>query len=159
MSERLTTTIGELAAAGPRDLGATGWFAVDQERVNTFADATDDHQWIHVDPERAAAGPFGGTIAHGYLSLALVPRLLGELLTITDQVRGTNYGLDRVRFTSPVPVGGAVRLVARLTEVEGRPDGGVRYRVAVRLELRGQERPAMVGEAIYLAYAGAESEG
>ncbi|MFC8047242.1 MaoC family dehydratase [Nocardia sp. NPDC057353] len=154
MSEGLSTTIGELAATGPRDLGATAWFTVDQTRVNTFADATDDHQWIHVDPERAAAGLFGTTIAHGYLSLALVPKLLGELLTLTDQVRGTNYGLDRVRFTAPVPVGAELRLVARIDEVAARADGGVRYRVAVRLEVRGQERPAMVGEAIYLAYAG-----
>lgn len=148
----LETTVAGLAGAGVRDLGATGWFRIDQRRVDLFADATDDHQWIHVDPERATAGPFGTTIAHGYLSLSLLPRLLGELLTVTDQVRGTNYGLDRVRFTSPVPVGAEIRLAAQLVETQRRDDGGVRYRVAARLELRGQERPAMVGEAVFLAY-------
>jgi acyl dehydratase len=89
----LETTVAELAALGPRDLGATDWLTIDQKRVDQFADATDDHQWIHVDPVRTATGPFGSTIAHGYLTLSLAPRLLEQLLTISDQVRGTNYGL------------------------------------------------------------------
>ncbi|GAC1608894.1 MAG: 3-hydroxyacyl-thioester dehydratase HtdZ [Mycobacteriales bacterium] len=135
------------------DLGASEWLLVDQERINGFADATEDHQWIHVDPERAAQGPFGTTIAHGYLTLSLVPRLLDELLIVTDQVRGTNYGIDRARFTSPVPVGAEVRLTGRLMEVRTRSDGGLQYKVAVQMEVRHQERPALVAEAIYLTYA------
>ncbi|MBS9375205.1 MaoC family dehydratase [Rhodococcus sp. B50] len=149
----LTTTVEELAAFGQHDFGCTDWMRIEQQRVDTFADATDDHQWIHVDPQLASSGPLGSTIAHGYLTLSLVPRLLDQLLTISDQVRGTNYGMDRVRFTSPVPVGSEIRLAAHLTEARVRGDGGVRYRIAVRVELRGQERPAMVGESIYLAYA------
>ena len=90
---------------GESPLGQSDWLPIDQERVNGFADVTEDHQWIHVDQERAAQGPFGTTIAHGYLTLSLVPRLLEEVFVVTDQVRGTNYGIDRARFTSPVPVG------------------------------------------------------
>ncbi|WP_342671566.1 MaoC/PaaZ C-terminal domain-containing protein [Rhodococcus phenolicus] len=149
----LTTTVGELTAFGHHDFGCTEWMTVDQQRIDTFADATDDHQWIHVDPQQASSGPFGSTVAHGYLTLSLVPRLLEQLLTLTDQVRGTNYGIDRVRFTNPVPVGSEIRLAARLTEAHLRSDGGVQYKIAVRVDLRGQDRPAMVGESIYLAYA------
>jgi acyl dehydratase len=143
----------ELTAATDLDLGAGPWRKVEQVRVDTFADATDDHQWIHIDPDRAASGPFGGTIAHGYLTLALVPAMLKDLLTITDHARGTNYGLDRVRFTAPVPVGAAIRLRARIPEAKRRDDGGVQYRVALTVEIAGQERPAMVGESIFLTYA------
>ncbi|MCW2816099.1 MAG: putative enoyl-CoA hydratase 1 [Nocardioides sp.] len=148
-------TVAELAEVRGLDLGASPWRPVAQERVDTFADATDDHQWIHVDPERAAAGPFGGTIAHGYLTLALVPAMLKELMTITDHGRGTNYGLDKVRFTAPVPVGADVRLAATVTEGRRRDDGGVQYRVRLTIEVRGQERPAMVAESIYLTYPAA----
>jgi acyl dehydratase len=150
--ERLTLTVAELAEAGGRDLGSSDWFPVEQPRVDLFADATDDHQWIHVDPARAADGPFGTTIAHGYLTLSLVPRLLEQLLTVSDQVRGTNYGLERVRFTNPVPVGSSIRLVAQVAQARRRDDGGVQYAIALRVEIDGQERPAMVGESIYLAY-------
>ena len=138
-------TVAELAEVRDLDLGASQWRRIDQHRVDLFADATDDHQWIHVDPERAAAGPFGGTIAHGYLTLALVPAMLKELVAVTDQGRGTNYGLEKVRFTAPVPVGAEIRMVASITEAIRRDDGGVRYRVALSIEIRGQERPAMVG--------------
>jgi acyl dehydratase len=148
----LEITVAELADAQDLDLGATPWSLVEQRRVDTFADATDDHQWIHVDPVRAASGPFGSTIAHGYLTLSLVPSLLKELMTITDHARGTNYGLERVRFTSPVPVGSEIRLVASVPGASRRDDGGVQYRVAIRVEINGQERPAMVGESIYVTY-------
>jgi acyl dehydratase len=148
----LEITVAELAGAENVDLGASPWLKLAQERVNRFADATDDHQWIHVDVDRAAASPFGGTIAHGYLTLSLVPALLKDLMTITDQGRGTNYGLEKVRFTAPVPVGARVRLVASIPQATRRDDGGVQYRVALRIEVEGQERPAMVGESIYLAY-------
>jgi|SRR5690606_26428777 acyl dehydratase len=148
----LAITVAELVEVSELDLGAGSWRTVDQERVNLFADATDDHQWIHVDPERAAQGPFGGTIAHGYLTLSLVPAMLKELMTITDHGRGVNYGLDNVRFTAPVPVGAQIRLRARITETGKRDDGGVRYRVALTVEIKGQQRPAMVAESIYITY-------
>ena len=148
----LEITVAELSETDGLDLGSSPWQTMAQERVDTFADATDDHQWIHVDPERAAEGPFGGTIAHGYLTLSLVPSLLKELMTITDHGRGTNYGLEKVRFTAPVPVGAEIRLSASVPEATRRDDGGVHYRVALRIEIKGQERPAMVGESIYLTY-------
>ena len=148
----LTVTLDELRALGPTPLGTGEWFAIDQPRVDTFADATDDHQWIHVDPQRAAAGPFGQTIAHGYLTLSLIPCLLDGLLRITDQVRGTNYGIDRARFTSVVPVGAQVRMTAGLLEIKDRPDGGVQYKVGIELNVRDQERPALVAEILLLAY-------
>lgn len=148
----LAVTVEELKGLGRTPLGTSDWLLVDQERVNRFADATDDHQWIHVDVERAATGPFGRPIAHGYLTLSLVPRLLEDMLKVTDQVRGTNYGIDRARFTSPVPVGSQVRLSGDLVEVKARPDGGLQYKVEVQLHVRGSERPALVAECIYLAY-------
>jgi acyl dehydratase len=148
----LEITVAELAESRDLDLGASPWLEMTQDRVDTFADATNDHQWIHTDAERAADGPFGGTIAHGYLTLSLVPYLLKQLMTITDHARGTNYGLEKVRFTSVVPVGAEVRLAATVTEATRREDGGLQYRVALRIEILGQERPAMVGESIYLTY-------
>ena len=148
----VTVTFEQLKGMGPTQLGTSDWLVMDQERVNRFADATEDHQWIHVDPQRAADGPFGRTIAHGYLTLSLVPRLLEDLLTVTDQVRGTNYGVDRARFTSPVPVGAEVRMSAELVEVNPRSDGGLQYKVRVQMQVRDQERPALVAEVIYLCY-------
>lgn len=145
-------TFDELRELGQTDLGESGWLVIDQDRVNGFADVTEDHQWIHVDPARAADGPFGTTIAHGYLTLSLVPCLLEEVIVVTDQVRGTNYGIDRARFTSPVPVGSRVRLAGRLLEVRPRPDGGLQYKLGVELEVDGQDRPALVAEIILLAY-------
>jgi len=148
----LKVTFDELRSLRETALGTSGWVLVDQSRVDRFADATEDHQWIHVDPQRAAEGPFGTTIAHGYLTLSLVPRLLEDLLCITDLVRGTNYGVDRARFTSPVPVGSKVRMTGRLLEVRTRTDGGLQYKVGVELHVRDQERPALVAEVVYLAY-------
>jgi acyl dehydratase len=148
----LEITVAELAEAKDLDLGSSPWQRMEQQRIDTFATATDDHQWIHVDPERAADGPFGGTIAHGYLTLSLVPVLLKQLMTITDHGRGTNYGLEKVRFTAPVPVDSEIRLSATIPEGVRRDDGGVQYRVALKIEINGQERPAMVGESIYLTY-------
>lgn len=148
----LEITVAQLAEAKDLDLGASPWQVVAQQRVDTFADATDDHQWVHVDPERAAHGPFGGTIAHGYLTLSLVPSMLKQLMVIADHGRGTNYGLERVRFTAPVKVGAEIRLVASVPSATRRDDGGVQYRVALRVEVNGQERPAMVGESIYVTY-------
>ncbi|HET7044958.1 MAG TPA: MaoC family dehydratase [Gaiellaceae bacterium] len=144
-------TRAELESTGERDLGATDWVEITQERVNLFADATDDQQWIHVDLEKAAAGPFGGTIAHGYLSLSLLPELLGQLLRVTDARMGVNYGAEKLRFTSPVPVGSRVRAAARLLGAERRGEG-ILYRVGVRIEIEGAEKPAMVGEVLYIVF-------
>lgn len=149
----LQTTVADLAELGCCALGTSEWLTVDQQRVNLFADATGDHQWIHVDQARAAEGPFGTTIAHGYLTLSLLPRMLEQLIEVTDQARGTNYGTDRLRFTNPVPVGSRVRLNAELVEAKRRDDGGVQYKIAFRVEIQGHDRPAMVGESIYLTYA------
>lgn len=151
----LEITVAELAQVSDLDLGASPWMELTQERVNTFAEATNDHQWVHVDTERAADGPFGGTIAHGYLTLSLVPYLLKQLMVITNHGRGANYGLEKVRFTSVVPVGAEVRLAARITTADVRDDGGVQYRVALRIEILGEDRPAMVGESIYVTYPAA----
>jgi acyl dehydratase len=144
--------LSELRGMGATDLGASEPLVIDQHRINGFSDATDDHQWIHVDPERAAAGPFGVTIAHGYLTLSLVPRLLADLLVITDQVRGTNYGLNRARFPSAVPVGSQVRMTGRLLAVSDRDDGGVQYKVGVEVRVVGANRPSLVAEVLLLAY-------
>ncbi len=147
-----TLTLEELEQGGERDLGATDWVTLDQERINMFAEATGDHQWIHVDPEMAAQGPFGGTIAHGYLSLALLPGLLSEVLTVEGAKMGINYGMDRVRFTAPVPVNSDVRLKAKLLSAERRGDG-VLYKLGVEVEIKDAEKPALVGEVLYLVFA------
>ena len=109
-----TVSMEELEGATDRELGTSGWHRIEQRHVDLFADATGDHQWIHVDPERAAAGPFGGTIAHGYLTLSMLPMLMSEVMTVEGARMGVNYGAERVRFTAPVPVGSEVRLHATL---------------------------------------------
>jgi acyl dehydratase len=149
----LTTqmTIEELVAAGERDLGTSRWRRIDQHAIDAFAEATGDDQWIHVDRERAAAGPFGGTVAHGYLSLSLLPVLMREVLAVTGALMGVNYGIDKVRFTAPVPSGSEVRLHARLLSAERRGEG-VLYRIGAQIEIKGREKPAMVGEVLYLVY-------
>jgi acyl dehydratase len=141
----------ELEQTGERDLGAGEWWKIEQRAIEQFADATGDHQWIHVDPEAAAKGPFGTTVAHGYLSLALLPALLHQLLVVTDARMGINYGIDKVRFTAPVPSGSEVRLHAKLLSAERRGEG-IRYRVGVEVEIRGSEKPALVGEVVYLVF-------
>jgi acyl dehydratase len=146
-----TFTLAELERAEERDLGTSDWVTIDQEQVNRFAEATYDRQWIHVDPEAAAKGPFGGTVAHGYLTLALLPYLVSQVLNVTDARMGINYGTERVRFTAPVPVGSDVRLKARLLGSERRGEG-VLYRVGVEVEIRGAKKPALVGEVVYLAF-------
>jgi len=137
-------------------LGPSEWHQMTQERIDGFADATDDWQWIHVDPQRAAAGPFGTTIAHGYLTLSLIPRLLGSALTISDQTRGANYGIESLRFTAPVRSADRVRLVGELAAVTERSDGGVLYQVDGSVEIEGGRKPALVGRFLYLAYADEE---
>jgi acyl dehydratase len=144
-------TIADLENASERDLGVGGWHTVEQKHVDLFADATGDHQWIHVDPELARQGPFGTTVAHGYLSLALLPKLLGEVMTVSDAKMGINYGIDRVRFTNPVPTGARVRLKAKLLESK-RKGEGLLYKVGVEVEIENQAKPAMVGEVLYLVF-------
>jgi acyl dehydratase len=144
-------TMAELEQADERELGTSSWVALEQRQIDLFAEATGDHQWIHVDPVAAAQGPFGQTIAHGYLTLSLVPALLSEVLSVTDARMGVNYGVERVRFTSPVPSGTRVRLKAKLAGSERRPNG-VLFRIGVEIEIENHEKPALVGEVLYLAY-------
>jgi len=145
-----TLTISELEHASGWELGTTSWHAIDQEQVSLFAQATGDRQWIHVDPEAAATGPFGGTVAHGYLTLSFLPVLIGELLEISDSSLGVNYGIERVRFPAPVRTGARIRLRAVLEDSERRAIGIV-YRLGVTIEVEGQEKPALVGQVLYVA--------
>jgi acyl dehydratase len=144
--------MAELEQAEERELGTSSWVAVEQRQIDLFAEATGDHQWIHVDPAAAAQGPFGQTIAHGYLTLSLLPALLSEVFSVSDARMGVNYGVERARFTSPVPSGSRVRLHAKLVGSERRP-AGVLFHIGVEMEIEGSEKPALVGEVLYLAYA------
>ncbi|HEY1824567.1 MAG TPA: MaoC family dehydratase [Acidimicrobiales bacterium] len=143
--------IDELKALVGSHLGYSEYREITQEQVNLFADATDDHQWIHVDPERAAAGPFGHPIAHGYLTLSLLPAMSGGLLAVRGVVMGVNYGSNRVRFTSPVPVGSRVRAGATLASVEDVA-GGVQVALDVVVEIEGAEKPACVAQTLSRLY-------
>ena len=145
-------TVDELEGTQERDLGTSDWHPIEQRSIDQFAEATGDHQWIHVDREAAAAGPFGGTIAHGYLSLSMLPMLMAEVLAVEGARMGVNYGIERLRFTAPVPTGSEVRMHAKLLSAERRGDG-VLYRVGVQIEIRGAEKPALVGEVLYLVFA------
>ena len=136
-----------LRGAVGTELGTTDWLEITQERVDTFADATGDHQWIHVDPTRAAEGPFGGTIAHGYLTLSLTNLFLPQLLEVRDVSMGVNYGVDRVRFPAPVPVGSRVRASAVVTDVADVA-GGVQVTTRITVEREGGDRPVCVVDAI-----------
>ncbi len=144
--------LDEIRALVGKDLGKSAWLEVTQERVNMFADATDDHQWIHVDPERAAAGPFGATIAHGYLTLSLVIPLFTDLIEIGGVSMGINYGLDKLRFPSPVKVGSKIRLGGVVTQVDDVP-GGVQLHADLSVEVEGQDKPALAARALYRYYA------
>ena len=133
-------------------LGYSDWLEITQERVNTFADATGDHQWIHVDPERAKDGPFGGTIAHGYLTLSLGPVLMPTNLTVSGVRIGVNYGADKVRFLSPVKVGSNVRLGAELSKIDELPGNGAQVYMTFTFEIEGSDKPACVAEIIFRYY-------
>jgi acyl dehydratase len=145
--------LDELKALAGADLGHTGWLEITQDRVNAFADATDDHQWIHVDREKAAAGPFGGTVAHGYLTLSLVVSLFSELAEVKGVSMEINYGLNKVRFPAPVPVGSKIRLAAQLGAVEDAGVNAVQVAVDLTIEVEGSEKPACVAQALYRYYA------
>jgi len=146
-----TLTLAELEASEDLDLGTSDWETIDQSQIDLFAEATHDHQWIHVDPELAAEGPFGTTVAHGYLSLSMLPYFVSQVLNVSDVRMGINYGTDKIRFTAPVPVGSQVRLKAALRSSERRGEG-VLYRLAVEIEIRDAEKPALVGEVLYLVF-------
>lgn len=139
--------LDELAAAVGSELGPTDWMEVTQDRVNLFADATDDHQWIHIDPERAAGGPFGGTIAHGLLTLSLLPHFTHQLYRVDDIAMAINYGYNKVRFITPVPVGGKVRARAQIADVT-KLDGAAQATMTVTVEIEGSDKPAAVAESI-----------
>ena len=144
-----TTTLTELPSLTGTELGTSDWVEVTQDRVNTFADATDDHQWIHVDVERATAeSPFGAPVAHGYLTLSLLIPMWSQVLTVTDAAMAVNYGLNRVRCPAPVPVGSKLRLSATLADVE-EIKGGYQLTVAAVIEREGGGKPVCIAEPVF----------
>ena len=149
MATTTVATASALLALVGRPLGESSWHEITQEQVNLFADATGDHQWIHVDPERAAAGPFGGPIAHGYLTLSLAPSLIAEVLGIEELSAAVNYGLNKVRFPAPVPVGSRVRATLSMVAANARGDA-IEATIALVVELDGSTRPACVAEVVVL---------
>jgi len=130
----------------------SNWFVVDQPRINQFADATGDHQWIHVDPDRAASGPFGATIAHGFLTLSMLPLFIQDALRFDDVRMSVNYGLNRVRFTSPVPVGSELRARFRLVGIEDVAGQGMQVTMEATIERKGSDKPVCVAETISRRY-------
>ena len=147
------TGLDGLKALAGQDLGHSSWLEITQDRVDTFADATGDHQWIHVDVERAKQGPFGGPIAHGYLTLSLVIPLFGELLEVEGIKMGVNYGLEKVRFPSPVRVGSKIRLAATVVSVEEVAGNGVQTTFDFTVQIDGSDKPACVARPVYRHYA------
>jgi acyl dehydratase len=143
----------ELTTLTGADLGHTEWMAVTQDRIDTYADATDDHQWIHADPARAATGPFKTTIAHGYLTLSLIIPLFNQLLEIRGVGMSVNYGLEKVRFPAPVPVGGKIRLAGTVDSVTEVAGDGVQMTIDFTVELDGSDKPACVARAVYRHYS------
>lgn len=148
---RIFTSADELQAAVGEQLGHSDWLEIDQKRIDLFAEATGDHQWIHVDPEKAAAGPFGTTIAHGYLTLSLLPLLVPQVLKVDNVKMGVNYGTNKVRFPAPVPVGSRLRATATLRDVTEVGDG-VQVTAAVVVEREGGEKPVCVAESVSRYY-------
>ena len=144
--------IGEFKDRVGEQIGPSDWMEVTQEQVNLFADATGDHQWIHVDPERAAKGPFGGPIAHGYLTLSLAPALLPTILQVEGISMGVNYGCNKVRFVSPVKVGSKLRLGATVAAVDDVA-GGVQATLDLTFETEGSDKPACVAQVVYRYYS------
>lgn len=144
---KVFSSVEELRAVIGEDLGAGEWLTITQERVDAFADATGDHQWIHVDPVKAADGPFGATIAHGFLTLSLLPMLGNGIFTVTGPKLAINYGLNKVRFPNPVRVGARIRARASIASVEEKPSG-VTVVVANTIEIEGEDKPACVAESV-----------
>jgi len=151
MTQRFDSVAGVLAAVG-RDLGVTEWMPLTQDRINRFADSTDDHQWIHVDEARAAQGPFGGCIAHGYLTLSLANKFLPELMTYDRLKMGVNYGCERVRFPSPLRAGSRIRGHGQVVAAEEVKGGGVQVTVRITVGIEGGDKPACVVDTISRLY-------
>lgn len=145
-------TVADLLQLAGTDLGTSGWIEVDQTRIDRFADATDDHQWIHVDPERAKDGPYGTTIAHGYLTLALLIPMWSEILHVREARTKVNYGLGKVRFPAPVPAGSKIRMRATLMDVT-EINGGVQVTVDAVIEREGGDKPVCVAQPIFRFHA------
>ncbi len=148
------TSPAALKDAVGQHLGYSDWLTIEQARIDGFADATDDHQWIHVDPERAKSGPFGATIAHGYLTMSLVNRFLPEIVRVDGISMGVNYGADKLRFPAPVAVGSRIRGGAELVEATDARDGSVQAKIRVTVEIEGGERPACVVDTLSRFYPG-----
>ena len=140
--------IADLEPLVGESIGTSDWLLIDQQRVNQFADATGDHQWIHVDVERAKAGPFGGPIAHGFLTLSLLPAFFATAFQISETRSGLNYGLDKVRFVAPVPVGKRLRAQFKLLEFQALGNGGAQLKIEMTVECEGASKPACVAESI-----------
>ena len=149
---RTLTGIDDLEALVGRHLGTSEWVEITQDRIDAFAEATGDHQWIHVDPERAKDGPFGTTIAHGYLTLSLLPLFYSTTYRVEGVRMGINYGANKVRFLTPVPVGSRLRGSIEVGEVRRVPNGGAQVTWNVTVELEGSEKPACYAEAISVMY-------
>ncbi|WOF73296.1 MaoC family dehydratase [Parvibaculaceae bacterium PLY_AMNH_Bact1] len=148
---RIFDTVADYAAEKGKEIGVSDWVEIDQDRINMFAEATGDHQWIHIDPERTQKELGMPTIAHGYLTLSLLPKLMGEISGVKSVTRGINYGSNSVRFTNMVPVGSRVR--GRLTLKDASPkSGGTQIINEVAIEIEGQERPALIAETITLLF-------
>lgn len=152
MTAKTVVTFAEVAELVGTNLGYSEWREVTQDQVDLFADATDDHQWIHTDPERAASGPFGGPIAHGFLTLSLLIPMWTELLDVSDVTTTVNYGLDKVRFTSPVKVGARIRMTVTVVEVAEVKGNGLHMVSDATIEVEGQERPAVVARFLNRFY-------
>jgi acyl dehydratase len=150
---RTITGLDELKQAEGETLGTSEWHDVSQQDIDAFADVTGDHQWIHVDPERAKDTPFGGTIAHGYYTLSLAPMLTEQILALDGFAFAINYGLNKVRFPAPLPVGGRVRLTARLARLDDVP-GGAQMRLELTFEREGGDKPVCVAETLARVYPG-----
>ena len=145
-------TLQDLAACVGQEVAVSDWITVTQEQVNLFAEATGDHQWIHVDVERAKGGPFGGPIAHGFMTLSLLPRLSESALSVVESRMGVNYGLNRVRFMAPVPVDGRVRARMKLLTAEPIANEGFQMTWETTIELEGSPKPACVAESVVRRY-------
>ncbi|MDR6909329.1 acyl dehydratase [Rhodococcus fascians] len=149
---RTFDSVDSLDAAVGQDLGTTGWITVHQRTIDKFADATGDHQWIHTDPERARSGPFGTTVAHGYLTLSILARLLPELFEVHGISMAVNYGLNKVRFPAPVPSGARIRATASVAAVEPAANNAVQLTLTATIEIAETAKPACVAEAVIQLY-------
>jgi len=143
------SSIDDMTPLAGQHLGWSDWHVIDQAQVDLFADATGDHQWIHVDPERAKSGPFGQTIAHGYLTLSIIPSILHEVIRVEGFRFGVNYGCNKVRFPAPLPVGAKARLGATLASVEPIGDDGAQVVIDVTIETEGSDKPSCVAQVVY----------